>query len=74
MNTARENIKGEREISNIAREAARAKLAAAGALNTTWKAPPGTTLPTDAELIELGTLSPGSPSVDDLVNEGRGKR
>jgi hypothetical protein len=59
--------------ANDARSRARAKLAAAGALSTAWKAPPGTFPPTEEELIELGTLSLKT-SWADLVDDERGER
>ncbi len=58
----------------LPREAARTKLAAAGALSTIWKASPDLEMPSDDELIELGTLPPGSPSILDMINEDRGDR
>ena len=57
--------------SNEAAARARAKLAAAGALSTVWKAPLGTISPTEEELIELGTLPPGSLSIADLIGAER---
>jgi hypothetical protein len=60
--------------ANEATERARAKLADAGALSTIWKAPPGTSWPSEDELLELGAISPGAPSVADLVNDDRGER
>jgi len=58
---------------NEATARARAKFAAAGMLSTAVKAPPGTLPLTEEELIELGTLPPGSPSILDMVNEDRGE-
>ena len=60
--------------TNEATERARAKLAAAGALRTTVKAPPGTLPLTEDELVELGKLSPGSPSIAEMVDEDREER
>ncbi len=60
--------------ANDATARARVKLEAAGALSTIWKAPPGTTTPTEDELIELGALPPGSPSMEELVNADRDGR
>lgn len=58
--------------TNAARERARSKLAAAGKLSTVWIAPPETQMPTEEELIELGTVAPGKP-VDQLIDEDRGQ-
>jgi hypothetical protein len=58
---------------NEATARARAKFAAAGMLSTAIKAPPGTIPPTEDELIELGTLPPGSPTIAEMVNEDRGE-
>jgi len=59
---------------NHAREVARAKLMAAGALNTSVRAPEGTILLSPEELLRLGTLPSGSPTLLDLVDEDRGPR
>jgi hypothetical protein len=58
-------------VNNPARENARAKLLAAGFLVTTIRAPEGTLSLTPEERFVLGTLPPGTPSIDDLVNEDR---
>lgn len=57
---------------NPAREAARAKLLAAGALSTAWKAPEGARELTWEEILEIGKLPPGAKSNLDIVNEIRG--
>jgi hypothetical protein len=59
---------------NEATARARAKFAAAGMLSTAVKAPPGTLPITEEELIELGTLPPGSPSILEMVDQDRGER
>lgn len=56
---------------NAATARARAKLAAAGALSTKWKAPAGMTPPEDEEVIEL---LPGSASLDEIVSQDRDER
>jgi len=60
------------EVANPAREVARAKLQAAGLLGTAHVAPDNAQRASDEELQRLGTLPPGSPSIDDLINEDRG--
>src|SRR5579859_1572393 len=62
-----------REVShtNPAREAARAKLLAAGALNTSIHAPTGTVELSPQELLRIGTLPSGSPSFSELLDEDR---
>lgn len=60
-------------IVNPAREAARAKLLAAGKLSTIWRAPEGAVALTEEELIRIGTLSPGSPTIADFIKEERGE-
>ena len=63
------------ELPSVPNKAnARAKLAAAGALSTVSKAPAGTLPPTQEELVELGALPSGSPSVLDLIDADRGAR
>ena len=54
-------------------ERLRAKLAAAGALSTIWKAPEGAVELTEEELWELGQRSAGGPSSDQLIREDRGE-
>ncbi len=58
---------------NLAREAARAKLLAAGALSTAHEAPAGAVAMTVEERIRIGTLPPGARSSDELINEDRGE-
>jgi hypothetical protein len=58
---------------NPAREAARAKLLAAGALSTVWKSPAGTKRLTPEEILALVKLPPGAKSNLDLINEDRGE-
>ena len=60
------------EVVNPAREAARAKLLAAGVLNTSIHAPVGTVPVSDEELERLGQLSPGARPSEELVDEDRG--
>jgi hypothetical protein len=59
--------------SNPAREAARAKLLAVGALSTTHRAPEGTTELTLEESQRIWSQFSGGPSLDDLINEDRGE-
>ncbi len=54
-------------------ERIRAKLAAAGALSTIWKAPEDAVELSDEELWELGQMPPGAPSSEQLVREDRGE-
>lgn len=54
-------------------ERIRAKLAAAGALSTIWKAPEGAVELSDEELWELGNMPPGAPTSEQLVREDRGE-
>ena len=58
----------------LTREQARAIMAAAGALSTIRYAPPGVKPLSDEEREEFGRLEPGSPSILQLVNEGRRPR
>jgi hypothetical protein len=60
--------------TNPAREAARAKLAAAGLLSTAIRLPPGTVLPTEEEVKAAGILPPGARPSEDLINEDREER
>ncbi len=60
--------------TNSAREAARAMLLAAGALNTSIHAPEGTVELPPQELLRIGTLPSGSPSFSELLDEDRGAR
>lgn len=61
------------KVVNPAREAARAKLLAAGKLSTTWHAPEGAVALTEEELIRIGTLPPDAPPSEQLVSEDRGE-
>jgi hypothetical protein len=54
-------------------ERLRAKLAAAGALSTTWRAPEGAVELTEAERIRIGTMPPGAPSSEQSIAEDRGE-
>ena len=58
--------------TNPAREAARAKLLAAGKLVTHIHAPTGTVPLTPEERMRLGQLPPGAPTSDSLVDQDRG--
>jgi len=69
---AEKPLVAHRSVGNLASEAARTKLVSAGALSTAWQAPSKTKPPTEEELIELGELSQGAPTILDLVNEDRG--
>jgi hypothetical protein len=60
--------------ANPAREAARAKLAAAGLLVTEHVLLPGTRIPTDAEVEAAGRLPPSARPSEDLINEDREER
>ena len=60
------------EVTNPSREDARAKLLAAGLLSTTHLAPKDAFRVSDEELHRLGTLPPGVPSLDDLIDQDRG--
>ena len=60
-----------RTVSNPAREAARAKLAAARLLSTTHHLPDGTLIPTDTEVLAAGQLPPGSRPSEALISEDR---
>jgi hypothetical protein len=74
---AQVTIMSQSEISaapvNPSREVARAKLLAAGALVTSIRAPEETVLLSPEELLRIGTLPPGSPTSDELIDEDRGK-
>jgi hypothetical protein len=54
-------------------ERLRAKLAAAGALSTIWKAPEGAVELSEEERIRIGTMPPGAPPSEQLVREDRGE-
>ena len=59
---------------NPAREAARAKLRAAGILSESTRAPEGTVPLSVEERMKLGTLPPDSKSSLELINEDREDR
>lgn len=59
--------------SNPVREAARAKLLAAGALVTEFNVPPNAVRLTVEERMRLGTLPPDARLSLDLINEDRGE-
>lgn len=59
---------------NSAREAARAKLAAAGLLVTEHYLAPGTRIPTDEEVRAAGILPPGARPSEELIDEDRNER
>lgn len=56
---------------NAAREAAKAKLAAAGLLSTAHNPPPGMRIPTREEVLAAGIQPPGVRPSEELVNEDR---
>jgi hypothetical protein len=58
-------------VSNPAREAARAKMAAAGLLSSAHRLPHGTRIPSDAEVRAAGVLPPGARPSEALINEDR---
>lgn len=58
--------------SGLTREVARARLAAAGALSTAYRAPESAQALTPEERAEYGELLPG-PSLDDIISEDRGQ-
>jgi hypothetical protein len=61
----------EGEIINPAREAARAKLAAAGLLSTAHRLPEGVIQPTEEEMYGAGVLPVGAPPSEELIDEDR---
>ncbi|MCC7451712.1 MAG: hypothetical protein IT324_30165 [Anaerolineae bacterium] len=61
-------------VSNPAREAARAKLLAAGRLVTNIRAPEGTVPLSPEELLRIGQRPPGTKSLDEMIDEDRGPR
>lgn len=63
---------GAGEMVNPSREAARAKLLAAGFLSTDVHAPEGTTPLSDEEIARLGQLPPGARPSEALIDEDRG--
>jgi hypothetical protein len=58
-------------VINPAREAARAKLAAAGMLSHTHRLPDGMIPPTEEEMLKAGILPPGARPSEELINEIR---
>src|SRR5438067_5945463 len=58
--------------TNPAREAARAKLLAAGILSTTHRAPQGIAQPSAAERERVWTLFSQGRSSDEIIDEDRG--
>jgi hypothetical protein len=65
---------GDAITINPAREAARAKLVAAGLLSTAHRLPSGTRIPTDAEVRAAGILPPGAKSSEELIDEDRNEK
>lgn len=57
--------------ANSPRETARMKLAAAGLLSSAHHLPPGTPIPTDAEVEAAGRLPPGARPSELLISEDR---
>ncbi|MFN8376019.1 MAG: hypothetical protein U0694_24490 [Anaerolineae bacterium] len=62
----------EPEVYHSAREVARAKLLAAGALVTSFETPPDAIRLSVEERLRLGTLPPDARSSFDLIDEDRG--
>jgi hypothetical protein len=62
---------GKSLLINPAREAAKAKLTAAGLLSTAHNPPPGMRIPTREEVLAAGVLLPGARSLEELINEDR---
>ena len=58
---------------NPAREAARAKLLAAGALVTHFEIPEGFVPLTPEERMRIGTMPPGTRGSEELIDEDRGE-
>lgn len=58
---------------NPARDAARSRLLAAGALRTWVDVPPDAAPLALEERVRLGVIPPGSPTSEELVNEDRGE-
>ena len=65
---------GNTIVTNPARETARAKLAAAGLLSYAHHLPPGTRVPTDAEVRAAGILPPGARPSEELIDEDRNEK
>lgn len=62
------------KYTNPAREAARAKLAAAGILSKAHELLPDVRIPTDEEVRAAGKLPPGARPSEDLIREDREDR
>jgi hypothetical protein len=58
-------------VTNPAREAARAKLAAGGLLSNIHRAPAGIRRPTDEEVRMAGIMPPGTKDTLEDINEDR---
>ncbi len=58
----------------LTREAARAKMQAAGILSTAHRAPEGTVPLSDEELQRLGQAFAGGTPLDQMIDEDRGPR
>jgi hypothetical protein len=67
-------VEAPHQAGELTREQARAAMAAAGILSTVRYAPPDARPLSDAEREEYGRPEPGSPSILQLVDEGRGPR
>lgn len=61
-------------VVNPAREAARAKLAAAGLLGTAHMPPDDLVAPSEERLREIAERASGGPSIAEIMNEIRGDR
>lgn len=66
-------VQAEAVVVNPAREAARAKLLAAGVLVTQFDVPEGAVRLSTEELLKIGKLPPGARSSLELINEDRGE-
>ena len=66
-------VESEAPVYNPAREAARAKLLAAGFLSTAHRAPEGAVRLTVEERMRIGTLPPGARPSEELIDEDRGE-
>jgi hypothetical protein len=69
------HVSPEADVTNPAREAARAKLLAAGKLATAARLgiPDDLEYLSDDELEELGRMPPGARPSEELINEDRGE-
>jgi hypothetical protein len=63
---------GQKATTNPAREAARAKLRAAGFLSTSIQAPENAVALSDEDLLRRGRLAPGARPSEELIDEDRG--